>query len=146
MAKGKLITYATDDVLYLPHKLKTMVDFLRRNPKVRVCYNRQKQELAGEKEFMILSPDRVLKDPFCRVDHNSVMHYKSCIKKVGKWDTGPKNIYAFADAVFWRKLTKEYLFYPIREVLEINLIHKKSFSHKLAENKLTTNKNGEQKG
>jgi len=77
--------------------------------------------------FRILAPDRILRDPFCRVDHNSVMHYKSCIDVVGDWDTKPPQ-YAIADGWFWRKLAKKYPFYPILEVLEINYIHSKSFS------------------
>lgn len=154
MAKGKLITYMCDDVVYLPQKLETMINFLKRHPTVKVCYNRQQQTLHGKipknfkdhfkilgpdrifrNPFKILGPDRILRDPFCRVDHNSVMHYKSCIDVVGDWDTHPIS-YGVADAVFWRKLGKKFLFYPILEVLEINYIHDKSFSSRLQRGEL----------
>ena len=120
LATGKLVCYLCDDVEYLPHKIETMVNFLKRHPKVRVCYNWQKQiwEPTGT-VARILKPYRVLRDPAYKVDHNSVMHYLSCIKKVGKWNTDPK-YRVIADAVFWRKLGKYYPFYPIKEILEIH--------------------------
>lgn len=135
MAKGKLITYMCDDVVYLPEKLEKMVRFFRRHPFVKVCYNRQKQQIYKKEPTKILAPDRILKDPFCRVDHNSVMHYKSCIDVVGNWDTIFEKEtglgYGIADAFFWRKLGKKFLFYPIKEVLEINYLHEQSFSHRI---------------
>jgi spore maturation protein CgeD len=131
MATGKLITYMCDDVEYLPHKLETMVKFLKRHPFVKVCYNQQKwiKERTGE-IVRILKPDRILRDPFRKVDHNSVMHYKSCIDKVGNWDTISLGM---PDAFFWRKLGKEYPFYPIKEVLEIHYRDEKCFSNKVKE-------------
>lgn len=149
MAKGKLIVYLCDDVVYLPQKLEKMVKFLRWHPSIRVCYNRQEQQIYGKalSEFQkehktedapvrVLSPDRILRDPFCRVDHNSVMHYKSCIDEVGKWET---KSFAMADAHFWRKIGKRFLFYPIREVLETHRMYNESFSSKIADKKLNIN-------
>jgi len=131
MAIGKLIIYMCDDVEYLPHKLETMVKFLKRHPTVKVCYNQQKwiRQRTGE-VIRILKPDRILRDPFGKVDHNSVMHYKSCIDKVGNWGT---SAFGVADALFWRKLGKEYPFYPIKEILEIHYRSEKCFSNKVRE-------------
>ena len=139
MAKGKLVTYMCDDTVYLPDKLEKMVRFLKRHPLIKVCYNRQRRELYEGKikkgaPFNILAPDRILKDAYCRVDHNSVMHYKSCTNKVGYWDTmfekGTKSGFAIADAFYWRKLNTRWSFYPIREILEINYIHEGGFTAK----------------
>jgi glycosyltransferase involved in cell wall biosynthesis len=130
MATGKLVCYACDDIVYLPNKIEKMVNFLKRHPFVKVCFNWQKQiwEETG-KVVGILAPYRVMRDPAYKVDHNSVMHYLSCIKKVGKWDTDYK--YRFvADAIFWRKLGKCYPFYPIKEVLEIHYRDKTRYSFK----------------
>jgi len=120
LATGKLVCYLCDDVEYLPHKIETMVNFLKKHPKVKVCYNWQKQiwEPTGVL-LRVLKPTRILRDPAYKVDHNSVMHYLGCIKKVGKWNTNPK-YRIIADAVFWRKLGKRYPFYPIKEFLEIH--------------------------
>jgi len=120
LATGKLVCYLCDDVEYLPHKIETVVKFLKKHPKVKVCYNWQKQiwEPTGAL-LRVLKPTRVLRDAAYKVDHNSVTHYLGCIKKVGKWNTDPR--YCFiADAVFWRKLGKYYPFYPIKEILEIH--------------------------
>lgn len=157
MATGDLIVYLCDDVEYLPHKLETMVKFLKRTPQAKVCYNRQKiiydretinkiiqktrnkEKYRGVIEFLkkyphknievgIIAPDRILRDPFARVDHNSVMHYKECVNEVGKWDT---HSFGMADAHYWRKLATKYLFYPIKEVLEIHYAHEDSFSARI---------------
>jgi len=146
MATGKLIVYMCDDVVYLPSKLEKMVSFLKRHPRIKVCYNRQRMEIEGKRlkafkkknrvtppSVIVLAPDRILRDPFHRVDHNSVMHYKSCINNVGDWET---KSFSMADAYFWRKLGKKYPFYPIREILEVHHLHSESFSNKIANKKL----------
>jgi len=145
MAKGKIVMYLTDDNVYLPQKLKRVIQYFRRHPGVKVVYNRQKQQLAsvemvegtpleGTRDIhRILAPDRILKSAFCRVDHNSVSHHMSCIKEVGNWDT---DSFAMADAYFWNKLSTKYLFYPIKEILEINYFHGNSFSQKISEGKI----------
>ncbi|MHA1482547.1 MAG: glycosyltransferase family 2 protein [Candidatus Heimdallarchaeaceae archaeon] len=147
MAKGKLVMYLTDDNVYYPNKLERVVRYFRWHPRVRVAYNRQRQELASnhilegtrltgvsaDKIFKILFPDRVLKSAFCRVDHNSVTHYMSCVKEVGNWGT---ESFAMADAYYWNKLSTKYLFYPIREILEINYFHDDSFSQKIVTGKI----------
>ena len=130
MATGKLIMYSCDDATFIPKKLETMVKYFRWHPKVRVCYNRQKrvETQGGVTKEMMLASDRILRDPYYRVDHNSVMHYKSCVDVVGDWDT---ESFIAADAYYWRKLGKKFPFYPIREVLEVHHVHANSFQHKL---------------
>jgi len=124
MATGKIVMYLTDDTVYKPNKLKEVVRYFRWHPRVRVVYNRQEQRKG--KLSKVLSPDRVLKRAFCRVDHSSVSHYMSCVKEVGDWDT---KSFGMADAYYWNKLNSKYLFYPIKKILETNYIHKNSFSH-----------------
>lgn len=147
MARGKLVMYLTDDNVYFPNKLERVVKYFRRHPKVRVAYNRQRQQLYSREIVMgtklekvplkeiykTLAPDRILKSAFCRVDHNSVTHYMSCIREVGNWDT---DSFSMADAYFWNKLSSKYLFYPIRESLEINYFHSNSFSSKISQGKI----------
>lgn len=147
MAKGKLVMYLTDDNVYFPNKLERVVRYFRWHPRVKVAYNRQKQQIysnkmlngtrlegiSAKKVFKILSPDRVLKSAFCRVDHSSVTHYMSCVKEVGDWDT---ESFAMADAYYWNKLSTKYLFYPIKEILETNYFHSNSFSQKIVTGKI----------
>jgi len=131
MATGKIVMYLTDDTVYFPNKLKRVVRYFRRHPSVRVAYNRQKQ-IPGKRE-RILAPDRILKSAFGRVDHNSVSHYMSCVKRVGNWGT---ESFGMADAYFWNKLSTKYLFYPIKEILEMSYFHKNSFSAKIVQGKI----------
>jgi len=147
MAKGKLVMYLTDDNVYFPNKLERVVRYFRWHPRVKVVYNRQKQQLYSDKKlkgtslegvplkniFKIMGPDRVLKNAFCRVDHNSVTHYMSCVKEVGNWDT---DSFEKADAYYWNKLSTKYLFYPIRETLETSYVHDNSFSTKIITGKI----------
>lgn len=142
MATGALITYLCDDAEYLPQRFEKMVKFLRRHPWAKVCYGRQLVQIEtgdGIQWDIILKPDRILRDPTRKVDHNSVMHYKSCIKKVGYWITTPpvdtpytrRELYRAGDAWFWRKLGAVYPFYPICEVLDIHHHTADSFSEKV---------------
>ncbi|MHA1483404.1 MAG: glycosyltransferase family 2 protein, partial [Candidatus Heimdallarchaeaceae archaeon] len=62
MATGKIVMYLTDDSVYEPHKLKTVIKYFGRHPRVRVVYNRQKQ--VNGKLTKILAPDRILKRAF----------------------------------------------------------------------------------
>jgi len=147
MAKGKLVMYLTDDNVYFPNKLERVVRYFRWHPRVKVVYNRQKQQLHPntmlkgtelenvpvEEIFKIMGADRVLKSAFCRVDHNSVTHYMSCVKEVGDWGT---ESFAMADAYYWNKLSTKYLFYPIREILETSYAHDNSFSTKIITGKI----------
>ena len=142
MATGKLISYMCDDVEYLPHRLEKMVKFLKKHPFVKVCYGRQYLKIIQNGKVVyerILKPDRILRDPTKKVDHNSIMHYKSCLKKVGLWITKPpietdfskRELFRMADAWFFRKLGKYYPFYPIKEILDIHYHTEQGFSEKV---------------
>lgn len=143
MAKGELINYLTDDDLYLAGRLEKMVDFFISHPHVRICYGRQKIEVIGDRNDFyslpndkIRQPDKILIHPGQKVDHCSVMHYKSCVDEVGDWDTEPTaeaglERMRMADAYYWEKLAKKYLFYPVLEVVSIHRYHLGSISEKV---------------
>lgn len=126
MATGKYITYLCDDDLYMPDRFEVMVSYFKKNPKVRVCYGRQGMHNLEDNTFIgVRKPDRILRDPACKIDHCSVMHYKSCVNKVGNWDTFS---FTMADAHYWRKLGKYFPFYPIFTITDIHRFNHKSIS------------------
>jgi len=143
MAKGELISYLTDDDLYLAERLEKMVNFLESHQHVRVCYGRQKIEVIGDRSKFYSLPndevrqiDKILTHPGQKIDHCSVMHYKSCVDKVGNWDTkldtevGLERM-RMADAYYWEKLAKKYMFYPVLEVVSIHRYNLNSISEKV---------------
>jgi glycosyltransferase involved in cell wall biosynthesis len=126
MAKGELISYLCDDDLYLPDRLEKMVKFLEEHPEAKVVYGRQKMVWENG-DIDIRQPDEVLTDPACKVDHSSVMHYKSCIDEVGDWST--EHIQS-SDADFFHKLGAKYPFYPLKEITDIHRYHSESIANK----------------
>lgn len=127
LANGEFITYLCDDDLYMPRRLEKMMEFLKEHATAKVCYGRQRWINLANKHEGIRQPDTVLSDPAFKVDHSSVMHYRSCIDIVGDWPTDDPRC---SDAWFWKKLGVAFSFYPIKEILDIHRYHSNSISSK----------------
>ena len=126
--KGKYLSYLTDDTVYLPNRLKVMVNELERNPAIDVVYSGQKV-LRVDNQLKVISesnrmPKGVLRSAANIVDHCSVMHTSRIAEKVFQgfgdyWDDHPK-FWHNGDAAFWTRLNEFTLFYPINEVLDFS--------------------------
>lgn len=130
---GEFITYLTDDDYYLPKRLELMVDYLNNNDCADVVYGRQRKVAIDKegnvKELDVRMPDIIHKQASCSIDHNSVLHRRSCIKKVGLW---PTTNLRCADAEFWYKLNKAgFNFYPIKEITDVKRYHENTITAKL---------------
>lgn len=138
-AKGKYITYATDDNVYQPNRLKKMAQYLDRHPHVQIVYSGSKTvylELNGHKTKEITRPaTSITWTAPCALDHCAIMHRASILpiikKKWGSyWDEDPQ-FYRIGDARFFWRLNQDWPFYPINEVLDENFITSSSIHYKL---------------
>lgn len=107
ISSGEYITYLTCDDIYLPGRFRRMVDHLDANQTHMACYGIQRLvDMHGDR--MVLRGYRnegpVVPAAACLLDHNQVMHRRSCIDTLGKplWPTGPELI-GMADAATWEK-------------------------------------------
>ncbi|WP_332694888.1 glycosyltransferase family 2 protein [Halalkalibacter lacteus] len=136
-SKGEYISYLTDDNLYLPNRLKEMVQYLDEHQNIGVVYSKQSVKIVDKQlnviSERIRSTEGVLRKPQNIVDHCSVMHRRSLLDDIynkykSYWDDHPSNWHN-ADAAFWKRLTDFTLFYPIHNVLDVCLKGPNSFQN-----------------
>lgn len=102
LATGKYITYLCDDDWYAPTRLEVMADALDNG--AEVVYSKQGitdesgENVTGHRQGYQIG------DPWCEVNHSSVMHITEASQNVGGWDDSPE-YWSIGDAAFWRKLT-----------------------------------------
>ncbi len=130
------ITYLTDDCIYKPNRLERMVKYLDTHPEAEIVYG--SQEVVGLSGELLQTrvADKVLNRASYIVDHNSVMHRRGLIDKIGYWDEDVF-YWRIADATYWDRITDEdILFYPLgTEITEVNVLHPKSISECIMRNK-----------
>ncbi|SDY17114.1 spore maturation protein CgeD [Evansella caseinilytica] len=126
---GRYITYLTDDDYYLPQRFERMVSYFQRNRKAKICYSMQQVVHIDEKGDTVMETVRrtsgMLRKASFLVDHCSVMHEASLLKKVYEkfgsyWDDDARN-WNHGDAAFWDRLTCFACFHPVNQILDVNL-------------------------
>jgi spore maturation protein CgeD len=107
-ASGAYVTYLTCDDLFLPGRLARMAAHLDAHPEHAVCYGIQRivREVPGGGwvEVGLRDAGLLVKAAACVLDHNQVMHRRSCVAQAGwpLWPTDPAVI-GIGDAVVWDK-------------------------------------------
>lgn len=132
--QGDYIAYATDDNIFHPQKIETMVHFLDHHSSVMVVYSASQtayEDENGEITNTIVRPAKAIQwlAP-CVIDHCSFMHRKTVLPVIKEtfhsfWDESPE-YYRIGDARFFWKLNHFWPFYPINEILDFNTITPKS--------------------
>src|ERR1035437_58869 len=137
-ASGGLISYLTDDDLYLPRRLEVMVDALVNDPQKWVVYGQQmvqfldankKLETAYVREMFGVTRDMGLISG--NIDHNSFMHRAECLRWLDRpyW---PTHNWAAGDKEFLSRLTQRWNLHPVRvnrpghrlvEILDVHREH-----------------------
>lgn len=139
MAKGKYITYATDDNVYHPNRLKKMVQYLNQHAHAQIVYSGSKTiylDQNGHKTKEVTRPaTSITWMAPCALDHCAIMHRASILPHIKEkwgsyWDEDPQ-FYRIGDARFFWRLNQEWPFYPINEVLDENYITTSSIHYKL---------------
>lgn len=135
LLKGQLVSYLTDDDIYYPDRLERMVGIFRERPDVYVVYGQQRLvELHPDgsvREIGIRPCYGITRSPMGRIDHNSVMHRRSCFDVVGSWDDSPQH-WLHADAAFFAKLARHWDFYPVDHVTEEHRFHADTIQSRMA--------------
>jgi len=143
IAKGEYITYLCDDDIYYPKRLEIMAKALDEDPEKMVVYGKQKVVRLSGRLLGVTTGIRktvgVTWEAGGKVDHNSVMHRKSCSDKVGGWNDD-KECWDNADEHFFKRLNKFWPFYPIEEVLDEHRLHKSSMQSIVAYEKRLSSK------
>ena len=126
--KGDYITYLCDDDIYLPWRLEVMAAGFS-NHDVHVVYDKPavswKVIVNGSKVRQFgpnfLSLHGIMREPYCKINHNSVMHRRECFEKVGGWDeSAPGKV---GDGVFFSRLAQHWDFYPVDKWMEDPVFH-----------------------
>jgi hypothetical protein len=131
---GDLVTYLTDDDIYYPRRFEKMVELFESNPDIQVVYGRQRVIWKSNNKLIkqfIRPLIGITRSPMGKVDHNSVMHRRSCFNKVIGWDDHP-SLWKMGDAAFFRKLAKYWSFYPLDAVTDEHRIHDKGIQRKIS--------------
>lgn len=148
LARGEFITYLCDDDFYYPDRLSKMVHVLDENPDWYVVYGKQRiirVENGVEVETSIREPNQAaaLVNANCLVDHSSVLHRKSCVDVVGKWDDS-QEWWGGADGQYWEKLGKAgFRFHEVPYVLDAHVIHSGSWTREAKWKLLGTEQEGQ---
>jgi spore maturation protein CgeD len=134
MSSGKYITYLNDDDFYYPDRLQKMVDKLYEE-NVYIVYGNQQVVDAGGNNAGIREVHGVIDNAWDKVDHNSVMHYRSIFDEVDGWEDSA-TVWGGADSYFWRRMTEAgYLFYPIEgDPLDAKRYHEDAVQWKISYN------------
>jgi spore maturation protein CgeD len=123
-ARGRYITYLTDDDLYLPRRFEVMAAALDAGRDV--VYGSQQIAEEGPDGWRYVTTrhaHRPLTQAACVVDHCSVMHTAEAAAAAGGWDDAPEH-WPQADARFWERLNGAgYVFWPVDEVTDVHRLH-----------------------
>lgn len=125
--KGKYISYLTDDNIYLPNRLKVMVNFLAQRKNVDVVYSEQRVKYFDQNGKCVKDHIRkaqgVQYRAAGRVDHCSVMHTRKIAdlvyKKYGNYWNDDPQYWLNGDAAFWNRLNELQPFHPIPQILDV---------------------------
>jgi spore maturation protein CgeD len=134
---GDLVTYLIDDDIYTPKRLEVMVSYFRKYPDVHVVYGIQQVVHLRKRRVIrkyLRNTPGITRAPEHKVDHNSVMHRRSCFDVVKRWDDSSE-LWGHADAVFFGQLSKYWAFYPVNAVTDQKRIHGDSVQMRMIKNK-----------
>lgn len=140
-ATGKYVCYLTCDDMYYPNHVELMAKALDEDPNKMIVFGDQNvmqyDDNTGESKwkytFMWYQPtDTTIKNAFCRIDHNSVMHRMECVDKVGYWDDDIK-VVREGDAYYWRKLNQHWVFHRVPVITTEHRLHEKSIHEQIKE-------------
>lgn len=129
-SRGQYIFYLTDDCYYLPTKIGTCIDYLRKTGN-GVSYNKQNILVEDERYKGQVPSIREFVDPFDKkrllnknyIDHNSLVHVRKCWERVGGWPEESK-YWLNADWYYLKQLAKYYQFTAIPIVLDVFRLHR----------------------
>jgi glycosyltransferase involved in cell wall biosynthesis len=130
---GDLVSYLTDDDIYYPERFQKMVEIFERRPDIFVVYGSQRVITVKQGRItahQIRPLVGVTRSPASLIDHNSIMHRRSCFEVVPCWDDHPAH-WGAADAVFFTLLAEHWDFHPVNFITDEHRLHHDSVQVKL---------------
>jgi spore maturation protein CgeD len=122
LARGELIHYLPDDDFYPRDRLTLFRDWFEAHPEQHMAYGRMSWVFAdGSLQGRDLFPGGPVEYPCGQLDHTSVVHRRSCLRKVTMWPEAGINY--DSDGVFFRKLVEEG-FGPIHPMDQVVAFHR----------------------
>lgn len=119
--------YLPDDDWYAAARFAAFERFFDANEHADVAFGRMKY-VENDQEVGELFHDRVLSEPFARVDHGQFCHRRKCFELAPQWPVEAGN-YAFDAGYFHRLVDAGFSFYPIPEVVNYKRRHEKNLQN-----------------
>ncbi len=122
---GELVTYLTDDDIFYPERFQKMIDVFEKNQNICVIYGQQRivEIRDGQIVEVGLRPlVGVTRDPAYHLDHNSVMHRRTCFDLGIRWNDDPL-YWTEADAQFFIQLARHWDFHPVNYITDEHRLH-----------------------
>lgn len=131
MAGGDLICYLADDDFYYPDWFAAASAFFSAHPQVHAGFGKlaygHSREWVYPSNPEVLFPKGILADPYCRLDHNQIIHRP--MRPPILWPTDPSTLTA-PDGLFMREVGRRHPFYPIEAFSAVKRMnHGKNLQH-----------------
>mgnify|MGYP003576619594 CR=1 FL=1 len=114
LATGDLVCYLADDDFLYPEWFSEASSFFSKNPGVFAAFGKLARSYSREWIYPtdpeIVFPNGIISDPFCRLDHNQIVHRK--LQPPIEWPIDKSTLSA-PDGLFMREVGKRYPFHPI---------------------------------
>jgi spore maturation protein CgeD len=129
-SSGDYVAYLTCDDIFYDNHVDILASALDNDPDKMVVFGDQSIVSIDDNTFEIsLIRHRILPPivpiAACLVDHNMVMHRRSCFDKAGYW-IEDSAVYRMGDAAFWIQLNRYWPFYRIPILTNEHRIHESS--------------------
>jgi len=134
VSTGELITHLADDDLYLPERLKSMVEVFTKESRIWVVYGQQlvqNFDAVMQKVKEEIRPSvGITRKPQGFVDQHSFMYRRACLEYLSKpyWPTS--NWWA-GDIEFFNRLVRYWDFHPVMGVLDVHRFHPNSIQSRM---------------
>ena len=134
LATGGLVCYLGDDDYYYPDWFRSASDFFESAPSIHAGFGKLRYTRSREREYPkegeIRFFETPLKDPYCRLDHNQIIHRR--FTPPVPWDEALHTVSA-PDGLFMRAVGAKYPFHPIHAFAAVKRLHDKNLQQAVPE-------------
>lgn len=132
LVRGDLVCFLCDDDYYYPGWFESAVRYFEMNPNKHVGYGKliysSNPEMIFPKHGRIRFYDGPIGDPYCRLDHNQVIH-RTTVPRFA-WPEDAASMGA-PDGLYFQQLAKKHLFHPIEAFAVVKREHAKALQKEI---------------
>jgi spore maturation protein CgeD len=126
-ANGQLVCYLGDDDFYYPNWFENASRFFKAHPSVHAAFGKLRYTRSRNMEYPKTGEIRFfgapIRDPYCRLDHNQIMHRP--LSPPIPWNEGLQSVSA-PDGIFMRAVGARHIFHPIHVCAAVKRMHDKN--------------------